>query len=326
MSKRLPALGVFAIGIIVLFVLFANNLFTVGSAFEDLTDAFRPIMTTEAISTAQADVAALGAVSDEFANQVAPQVAQGLQMTPEDLNVFLGTNYPAVAAGVSALPDISTQLTGVMDLLADQQSNFESADEIPTGSLPVTTVPWLILLIGIGTLVVGFLMFRGARFAWLIAIVYGAVVVVVILLLSFLPKSTAADDLNAALKPVYNQELVSNSAQALGVVSAMGNEMNDKLLPDLAQQLAMDDAQMQGFLSQFPATSGALQNLDATVDRFQKMVTAFDSQLENYDTIKGTSLNPIVVVLLVAGLLVIVCGVWGFMAQRKRPAAPTPEE
>jgi uncharacterized protein YdiU (UPF0061 family) len=150
--------------------------------------------------------------------------------------------------------------------------------------------------------------------------------VVVILLLSFLPKSTAADDLNAALKPVYNQELVSNSAQALGVVSAMGNEMNDKLLPDLAQQLAMDDAQMQGFLSQFPATSGALQNLDATVDRFQKMVTAFDSQLENYDTIKGTSLNPIVVVLLVAGLLVIVCGVWGFMAQRKRPAAPTPEE
>ncbi len=327
MSKRLPALGVLAIGVIVLIVLFTTNLFTVGSAFEDLTDAFRPIMTDQAIETAQTDVAALGEVSNEFSTKIAPALAQAMQMTPEELNAFLGTNFPAVAAGVAALPQIVPQFTGVVDLLAAQQSNFEQADAIPTSNLPATTVPWIILLIGIAAIVVGIVMLRGTRFAWLIAVGFGVLVVAFTLVLSFLPKSSAADDMNAALKPVYNQELVSGSAQALGVVGAMGQQMSQEMLPALSQALGMDATQMQGFLSQFPATAGALENLPASIDRFQKMVTAFDSQLDNYNTIKNTKLNPIALMILVAGLLVIVCGVWSFMADRNRPAEmPTQTE
>lgn len=325
MSKRLPGFGVLAIGIIVLIVVFANNLFTVGGAFEALTDEFRPIMTTEAISTAKADVAALGAVSEEFNNQVAPAVAQALQMSADDLNVFLGTQFPSVAAGVAALPGIVPQFTGVVDLLAGQQSNFESADAIPTTSLPATTVPWIIVLIGLGAIVVGIVMLRNTRFAWLIAVGFGVLVVVFSLALSFLSKSQAADDMNAALKPVYNQELVSGSAEALGMVSAMGRQMGEEMLPALSQQLGMDDAQMQAFLSQFPATAGALENLGDSMGRFQTMVTAFDSQLDNYDTIKDTALNPIALVVLVAGLMVIVCGIWSFMAGRERDEMATQE-
>jgi hypothetical protein len=310
------------IGAAVLIVLFANNLFTVGGAFEDLTDEFRPIMSTEAIATAKADVAALGAVSEEFTTQVAPAIAGALQMSPDDLNVFLGTNFPAVAAGVAALPGIVPQFTGVVDLLAEQQSNFESADAIPTTSLPATTVPWIILVIGFGAIVVAFVMLRRIRFAWLITVAFGVLVVVFSLALSFLPKSAAADNMNDAFRPVYNQELISGSAEALGVVSAMGGQMNDEMLPALSAQLSMDAAQMQQFLGQFPATAGALENLGDSLRRFQGMVTAFDSQLDNYDTIKGTALNPIALVVLVAGLLVIVCGIWAFMADRKRPKAP----
>ena len=57
-------------------------------------------MTDEAIATAQADVAGLGAVSDEFNTAVAPAVAQALQFTAEELNTFLGTNFAAVAADI----------------------------------------------------------------------------------------------------------------------------------------------------------------------------------------------------------------------------------
>jgi hypothetical protein len=326
MNKRLPGFGVLAIGVIVLIVLFANNLFTVGGAFEDLTDEFRPIMSDQAISAAQTDVAALGAVSDEFANQVAPALAEALQLSPEDLQAFLGSNYPAVAAGVAALPEIVPQFTDVVNLLQSQQENFEQADAIPTKNLPATTVPWIILLIGIGTIVVAILMLGKIRFAWLIAIGFGVLVVAFTLALSFLPKSAAADDMNAALKPVYTQELVSGSAQALGVVGAMGQQMQEDMLPALSRQLGLDEAQMQGFLSQFPATAAALTGLGESIGRFQKMVTAFDSQLDNYNTIKNTALNPIAIVLLVAGLLVIVCGIWAFLADRRRDAVVTAEE
>ena len=326
MSKRLPAFGVLAIGVIVLIVLFANNLFTVGSSFEELTDEFRPIMTTQSIDAAKADVAALGAVSDEFSNKVAPALAGALQMSPADLNAFLGTNFPAVAAGVAALPDIVPQFTGVVNLLGEQQSNFESADAIPTSSLPATTVPWIILLIGVGAIVVSVIMWRRTRFAWLIAVGFGVLVVVFTVGLSFLSKSAAADDMNAALKPVYNEQLVAGATQSLGVVGAMGDQMSTQMLPALSQQLGMDEATMQGFLSQFPATAAALQNLPEMKGRFQALVTAFDSQLDNYNTIKDTALNPIALVVLVAGLLIIVCGAWSFMADRKETEPATDEK
>ena len=132
MSRRLPAFGVIAIGVVVLIVLFANNLFTVGPAFEELTDEFRPIMNEDAIAVADADVAALGAVATEFQTDLAPALAQSLQMSPDDLNAFMGTQFPAVAAGTAALPAVVAEFSDVVALLSSQQSNFESADAIPT--------------------------------------------------------------------------------------------------------------------------------------------------------------------------------------------------
>jgi hypothetical protein len=122
--------------------------------------------------------------------------------------------------------------------------------------------------------------------------------------------------LNEALKPVYTEQLVADSGQALGVVGAMGREMQEDLLPALAQQLSMGEAEMAGFLGQFPATEAALGGLGDSLGRFQSMITAFDSQLDNYDTIKDTALYPIALIVLVGGLLVIACGVWSFMAVR----------
>ena len=324
MSKRLPGFGVLAIGVVVLIVLFGTNLFAVGSAFEELTDEFRPIMNDEAIAAAKADVAGLAAVSEEFSTQVAPAVAQSLQLTPDELNAFIGTNFPAVAAGLAALPEIVTQFTSVVGLLEQQQSNFEQADQIPTSNLPASTVPWIILLIGIGAIAVGIVMLGKSDYAWLIATGFGVLVVAISLLLSFLPKATAADDLNAALKPVYTQELVTQSAQALGLVSAMGQQMQEEMLPALAQQLQMDEAGMQAFLGQFPATAMALAGLGESTERFQTMVTAFDSQLENYDTIKNTELFPIALLILVSGLLIMVCGIWLFIVARREQPPPEP--
>jgi hypothetical protein len=321
MSKRLPAFGVLAIGVIVLVVLFNTSLFGVGSAFEELTDEFRPLMTDEAISAAAGDVAGLGDVAEEFETDLAPAVASALGMSPDELDTFLGTNFPAVAAGVEALPNIVSELSGVVGLLGEQQDNFASADQIPTSFLPANTVPWIILLIGIGAVLVAILMLGDTSKPWLIAALFGVVVIALSLRLSFLPKSTAADDMNAALKPVYTEQLVADSGQALGVVGAMGQQMKEDLLPALGQQLNMTEQQMDEFLRQFPATAAALDGLDDSLERFQTMVTAFDGQLDNYDTIKETALYPIALMVLVAGLLSLGCGIWSFIVTGREERA-----
>jgi len=322
-SRRLPAFGALAIGIVVLIVLFSTSLFRVGGAFEELTDGFRPIMAEESLTEAAEDLASLGAVSMEFANDVSPEIAGRLGMSAQEFDVFLATTYPSVAAGLSVLPEVVPEFTSIVDLLAGQRTNFETADTIPTGFLPITTLPWLILLIGVATIVVAILMLGDTERAWLITTTLGVIVVALSLLLSFLPKARAADDLNAALETEYTRNLITESAQSLGVVSAMGTEMQENLLPDLAERLDIDQSEMAELLGGFPATETALSQLGDATDRFQAMVTAFDGQLHNYDAVKATALGPIVLMILVAGAMLVVCGVWRFVVVNRRSAPAT---
>jgi hypothetical protein len=317
MRNRMLAVGVALAGVAVFIALLNGNLFGIAPDFEDLTDGFRPVMQDDALATAKADVAALGAVSNEFGTAVIPQLSAALQMDAASFNGFMGQQFPAVAAGVAGLPDIVTEFTGVVGLLESQQENFEQADQIPTGNLPATTMPWILLAITLGALVVAYLMFRNAVSGSIWATAFGAAVVIGVLVLSFIPKAQAADDMNEALKPVYNTAMVQGSQGALQVVGAMGQEMQATMLPALAQQLSLSPDDLNAFLTNFPATAGALENLPAAMGRFTVMVTAFDEELTNYESITETALAPIAWTVLLAGIAIFLFGGYGFYAARK---------
>jgi len=320
MKKRLAAVGVVIVGIVLIVVPIAANLFTVAPAFEDLTDGFRDtVMTDAAVTQARTDIAGLSAVSEEFGTAVVPTLAGALGMDAAAFSDFVGQQFPAVAAGVGALPDIATQFTGVVDLIESQQDNFADADAIPNGSLPVTTVPWAIAGIGALAVLVGLVMLVRPGIGAMLAVALGIVVVAGTLVYSLVGKSGAADDLNDALKPVYTQELIANSEGALSVVGAMGAEIQEKMVPALAQQLGMTAEQVTGFIGEnFPATAAALQTMPDTMGRFQAFVGTFSAQLDNYDTVKSTTLTPIAWMQLIAGVLVALLGVLTLLGRGER--------
>ena len=82
-TARIPAVIVMLVGVVLIGTTLMNNLFKVGPAFETLTDGFRPVLTAQAIETARTDVAALGAVGEEFQTAVTPAMAERFGMTPE---------------------------------------------------------------------------------------------------------------------------------------------------------------------------------------------------------------------------------------------------
>ncbi len=327
MNKRLAAIGTVIVGLLLLIVPIAANLFTVAPAFEDLTDAFRDdVMTEEAVAQARTDIAGLTAVSEEFATNVVPTMAGALEMDTATFAAFVGDQFPAVASGVEALPAIASQFTGVIDLIESQQGNFADADAIPNNSLPVTTVPWAIAGVGVLTLLVGLVMLFRSSLGALLAVVLGVLVVAGTLAFSLIPKSGAADDLNDALKPAYTQDLIDQSQQALGVVGAMGEEMQTAMLPALGQQLGMSQEDVSAFIGEnFPTTATALQTMPETMSRFEALVGTFAGQLDNYDTIKSTSLSPIAWMVLFGGVLTTLLGAWGLIAGRREQTAPSDE-
>ena len=295
-----------------------SNLFAVGPAFENLIVDFRPALTQSSIDTARADIAGLSAVQAEFTDKLAPALSQQLKMTPTQFNGFVAQNFPAVAAGMSALPSVVPTFNGLIDTLDKQRPLFASADAIPTKSLPATTVPWALFGAGLLVFLIGILMLRSPKAGGAAAIIVGLLLLVVPISLSLPTKASDADQLNANLKPVYTQALVTNATGALATVGAMGNEMQTKMLPALARQLKMTPQQLQTFLgSNFPATAKALQTMPASMERFNGLVKVFDKNLANYNTLKPVGLAGLIRILMVVGGLVAALGALTLLKVRR---------
>lgn len=128
-ATRVPAVIVMLMAVVLLGTTIVNDLFAVGPAFENLTDGFRPALTAQAIETAGDDAAALGTTGEEF-------------------QAFVGEQFPGVADGMAALPQVVPTFSGLIETLDAQRDLFASADAIPTSDLPATTILWALLIAG----------------------------------------------------------------------------------------------------------------------------------------------------------------------------------
>lgn len=309
LSRKISGGVVILVGVVFIVVTLINNLFAVGPAFEEMITDFRPLLAEESLNTARADIAGLEAAGEEFQTAVAPAMAQQLGMTPEEFGAMVQSQYPAVAQGMEALPEITATFSGLIDTLDSQRELFESADAIPTDDLPATTVPWIITISGLLAIAAGVMLFMPGRVWAILAAVLGAVLLIVTFALNLPQKAADADELNDNLKPIYTQELIDGAQDSLAVVAAMGEEMQGTMLPDLAAQLGMNPDELNAFLGEnFPATAQALQTMPDSLERFEGFVGIFAVNLDNYETIKPVSFTPIIWMMVIGGILILLAG------------------
>ena len=181
------------------------NLFHVGPAFDRLTNDFRPIMTQKALQTDQQDIATLAAANAEIQNKMMPALAQQLGVTPAQFSTMMARQYPAVTAGLAAMPQITPSFTSLVTTLDQQRPYFEAADAIPTSSVAATSVPWSLFGVGLVTAGIGVWVWFKPRGSAVAATVVGAALIAIPLVLSMPHKASYADTMNANLKPVYTQ-------------------------------------------------------------------------------------------------------------------------
>lgn len=288
----------------------AANLFSVGPAFDRLTDGFRPIMTQQQITGYQQQVQGLGAAGTELNSALLPALAQQLHVTPAQLQQMMVQQYPNVAAGLQALPTVTPQFTALLDNLDKTQPLFASADAIPTKDIPAKTVPWALFAVGLIGIGLGVLVWFSPRVrAPVIVALVGAALIALPLSMNMVHKAQNADQMNANLKPVYNQTLIDNANKSLATLGAMGTEMQQKMLPQLAAQLHMTPVQMQGMIAQYaPKTAAALGGFQKTMTQFRAMIAQFDKHLGDYNTLKPVSFEPIAWLMVSGGVALFVLG------------------
>ncbi len=316
--RRLAAGLMVLIGGTFIAITLIANLFSVGPAFDRLTDGFRPIMTQDAITTAQQNVQGLSAAGTEIQTQLLPALSQQLNMTPAQLQQFMAANYPDVTTGLSQIKPIAASFTGLLANLDRTQPLFVSADAIPTKDIPATSVPWSLLAVGIIALGLGVLVWFSPRArAPIIATVVGAALIALPLSMNMVHKASNADQMNANLKPMYNQTLIDNANGALKTLDAMGTQLQQQMLPQLAAQLHMTSTQVQAMLQQVaPKTAALLGGFDVTMAQFDNMVAQFDNHLSDYKTLKPVSFEPIVWSMIIGGSLLFLLGGAGIVICR----------
>ncbi|HEX2894077.1 MAG TPA: hypothetical protein VHO29_08760 [Marmoricola sp.] len=303
-------------------VTLAANLFNVGPAFDRLTNDFRPIMTQKAIQTDRQDIASLQAASTEIQNKMMPALAQQLGMTPAQFSTMMTSQYPDVSKGLAAVPQITPSFSSLVTTLDEQRPYFKAADAIPTSSVPATSVPWSLFAVGLLTAGLGVWVWFRPRGSAIVATVVGAALIAVPLALNMPHKASYADTMNDNLKPVYTPQLITQANSSLATLSAMGTEMQQKMLPGLATQLKMSPEQLNTFMTQnFPDTTAALATLPASLGRFQHLVQTFDGRLSDYnDTLEPVSFVPIVQFMIGGGVALFLLGGAGVLITRRGAA------
>jgi len=309
MPRKISGGLVILVGVVFIVVTLVNNLFAVGPAFEEMITDFRPLLAEESLNTARADIAVLEAAGEEFQKAVAPGMAQALGMTPEEFAGMVQGQYPAVAQGMQALPEITATFSGLIDTLDSQRALFESADAIPSDDLPATTVPWIITISGLLAIAAGVMLFMPGRVWAILTVVLGAVLLIATFALNLPQKAADADELNENLTPIYTQELIDGATGSLAIIGAMGQEMQTKMLPDLAAALGMSPDELNAFMGEnFPATAAAMQSMPDSLPRFESFVGIFAMNLENYETIQPVSFTPIIWMMVIGGILILLAG------------------
>jgi hypothetical protein len=301
------------------------GLFSVAPKYSDLTTNFKPEMTTKALGALRADLDQLAAAQTAFSTQMVPALATQLGTTPAGLSATLAQKYPATLSGMQAVPALTAQFDQVVATLNGEISNFDQADSIPTASISVNSIPWVLVVVGALLILCGAVTRKWWRVG--VALVIGALLVATPLALSLPTKATAADSMNVQIEPLFTAKTVQSAEQALDTMEAMANQLQTQMLPALGEMLDMQPAQFTAFLgTTFPALSAALSAMPTALAQFKALVTAFDRSLTDYNDIHTTQFTPIVRTILADGAFVLLVGLLGAaeLARRRQTGAAAP--
>jgi hypothetical protein len=159
MSKFLRVLIliiIFLVGVALIALPFAYQMFDRTDAASKLMDAFTPIVNTDHATLLKGDLETLGAMQKDT-KALLPALAQQLNITEDQMNAMLAQNFKGLAAGMQKMDEMSGRLGGDTKVIGEQVENFAKANE-----LPMKWTPWIFIIPG-AVIVVLLLLYLAVR-------------------------------------------------------------------------------------------------------------------------------------------------------------------
>jgi hypothetical protein len=300
--QRIALVAMVVIGAFLVVLPLATNLPAKSSATGDMMAAFRPSMTSTSLAQSATDQRTMSAMGQQVTTAMLPALAAQLHMTPAQLTAYMAANDPAVANGLAQFGTIMPFFSNLEATMQAQQSNFQQADQIPTGFLAPTTMTWLFIVPGGVLLVFGLFGLVRPRVARRMVAASGAVGVVLViglLSVSMFAKATAADQLTGAFAPVFSAQNVQQARTDTNTVAAMATQFAQQAMPSFATALHMTPAQMNELVAtRFPAVATGAAQLPQIVQRMEAATSLIEGNVQNYTQSASIPWSPGSMVLM----------------------------
>lgn len=117
---------------------------------DQLNANLTPIYTQELIDGANQSLAVIGAMGNQMATEMIPDLAAQLGMSQEELGAFLGENFPATAAAIQTMPETLERFEAFVGVFEVNLENYETIQ--PVAFSPII---WMMVVGGAVILIMG---------------------------------------------------------------------------------------------------------------------------------------------------------------------------
>jgi hypothetical protein len=259
---RVVAIVSIACGLGLIAVPFATSLFDRTRGAERTFDAMRETVSEPGIAVARRNFGVVRAGGTEFLDKAVPRLAARLDMTPDEFQALLASDFPRVARGAQSIPGYLQFVGPTIDALDANRAEFDNADSLPGAGLPITSAPWLILLLGGGFVAAGAVALRGGTLLPVGALAVAAVAVP--LALGIPGKAQDARTVGDIARGGLSAQGAATAGEIVDVLDGMVEETRGALVPELARRLGVSSSAVDDKLARdFPATHRLLDRWDA---------------------------------------------------------------
>jgi hypothetical protein len=142
-SNKIVAVIILLVGVVLIVLPFAYDMFDRASAGADMMEAFEGMpYDQELIATLQGHLETFSGMQEDM-NKMLPAFAQQMGVTEEQLNQMIGEQFPALAEGMQQMDTMGQDFNNVIAVMGGNVENFQKANE-----LPMRDMPWYFIIAG----------------------------------------------------------------------------------------------------------------------------------------------------------------------------------
>jgi hypothetical protein len=321
--RRAAAVAAIAAGIVIAASPFVFGLAGNANGGERVTDRFRAGLSTQGLHALQVNFNTVAGMGGEFFGKTLPDARRVARQSPAEFDAALERRFPAIAEGRRTIPPVVKVVQPRIPYLLSLDDDFEKVDSLPFLGLPISSVPWLLLGLGLGVAGLGaFVLVRPSRAGVALVAVAGLGLAAVPLAINAPDKANAAVNLDRAGQFVMSPRIASLALATTHRIDNMIREVNAKFIPQAAAGLHESPAELKAQIAErYPAVARGLAAWPHIRPQAYYLPRGQVASVRDFANLHGIPFRALPWMVIVPGFLVLLIGGFALARREGEPKA-----